>query len=689
FMIPTSAVLCVAAASAAPILEIDNGRITAAWGVASSTSVQDIVVLNDGSQAGVNIDGTMRAGATLPVRINGNPFGSPWSGTTRIGDVSLHNGTYAPIEVDLALPAEVPWVIGRTYNHRQPGNPSGYRNSDGPQGKNWFQTSQPELIEGGSDVFLVYGADRYIVLDDAGTDVWKGVNGAGGVMQRVAGAGSEPDTYTYYDQHGTQLVFFGFDADSSPAEGQLWKIIATDGEESYVGDATTGSTAISNGYDGSGRITTAYDTTDRRYTYTYTSIDSVSRLTRVKAETRTGGTWASPTGLATVGQVDYAYYQTGDTTYGAGGNLKTVERTIPNTSGSDTVLQTYYRYHTSGNGNGLIKMVLGPEGTRNYDWTDQLFDDDHFSASDASLKPYSVAFLEYDSSRRIDTVFFNGECGCAGGSDGQHTFHYGDVTAYSNNVSAYDNDLATYTQVDYPGGDYRVQYFDEQGQPMTAFWMDDAPLGGSETGFWATHIERFAASGSPPVGGAVDRVLPPATNSIGGNNNPAALGDTWTFAVTAPDEKTYETATISSATNLGGLPTAFSTKEGTGGSQSTISSSERSLTALTRTIGAVTLLAPEVDDVTGRDGETTTLSQVYHSGDAQFRPKSVTTTLPSVQTSANGSGTADTRARYMRTDGSTAFTLSADGRYDYTLRENGLVTKTIRDAQTNHGSDFA
>ncbi len=124
--------------------------------------------------------------------------------------------------------------------------------------------------------------------------------GAAGVFKSVPDTGAGPDTYVFTDQNGDELTFFAFDNDSGVAKGQLWKIADPAGNVAYVGDSTTATTAISNGYDAGGRILKAYDSADRRFTYTYTTLDSVVRLTQVKAETKTSGTWASPSGVATV-----------------------------------------------------------------------------------------------------------------------------------------------------------------------------------------------------------------------------------------------------------------------------------------------------------------------------------------------------------------------------------------------------
>ncbi len=150
-------------------------------------------------------------------------------------------------------------------------------------------------------------------------------NGSAGVVSFTAASGGEPETYKLVDQHGTETTFFGFDTNAGAAKGQVWKIVDAEGNTAFVGDATTASTAITNGYTAQGRISKAYDSADRRFTYTYDG--TTYRLTEVKAETKTGGTWSSPTGLAEVAKVNYEYY--GDETYGDSGALKLVEVTTP------------------------------------------------------------------------------------------------------------------------------------------------------------------------------------------------------------------------------------------------------------------------------------------------------------------------------------------------------------------------
>ncbi|NOT31472.1 MAG: hypothetical protein HOP15_13575, partial [Planctomycetes bacterium] len=276
--------------------------------VTTPTPVQDVLPIL--FQRGVQLDGSLRAAPQQPpMVVAANPFEDAWRAPS-IGGIDLVTGAFELQEVDIALPASVPWVVGRSNNARQESSGT-HRTSNSYQGRNWFQTSQPEIAfyddatNSKDMVFLFYGADRfseYKRVDSTGP-TFRGVNGASGVFKHVAG---DPDTYTLTDQHGNELVFIGFDTEAYGAAGQLWKITDPAGNVAYVGDSASPSAAIdqaggyTKGYDSSGRMKKAYDSADRRFSYTYTTLDSVVRLTQVKAETKTGGTWASPSGVATV-----------------------------------------------------------------------------------------------------------------------------------------------------------------------------------------------------------------------------------------------------------------------------------------------------------------------------------------------------------------------------------------------------
>lgn len=293
----------VPAGAADPILKVDDASLVT-YKAGAATPVQNIWPRVE--QRGAQIDGWGRAGSAFGWSFAGNPMADGWSANRTLNGIDLALGTYNPTEIDLSLPsAGVRWTIGRSYNARQYSGSD--HQSDGYQGRNWSQLSQPELLvfdndanpgtdEAADMVYIVYGADRFLefarytygVGPTIDSDEYRGVNGTAGVVQYVAGT---PDTYVYYDQHGTRTYFFGGDTSGGKADWQLWKIVDPAGNTAYVGDASVAADAVTNGFDAGGRIIKAYDPAGRRFGYTYSTVGGTTRLTQVIAEIDAGGGW--------------------------------------------------------------------------------------------------------------------------------------------------------------------------------------------------------------------------------------------------------------------------------------------------------------------------------------------------------------------------------------------------------------
>jgi hypothetical protein len=506
------------AARADQILQTSSDSLTT-YKYAGNTRVQG--VRPRAEQRGVGLDGVQRAGGALPWALAGNPFESAQAGET-LGSLRLATGAYAPMEIDLALPAQVPWMVGRTFNARQADSGGSHLDSDGYQGKNWFQISQAEIRLYDADgnagtkqaadlVYLVYGADRYVEFKrtDDNADTFRGVNGAAGIVEYESGS---PDLYVYYDQNGNRTYFFGGNTSSNRADWQLWKFVDPAGNTAYVGHATTASTAVTSGYNTDGTIAKAFDSSGRRYCYTYSTIDSATRLTQVIAELEDGENGWEACGEETlVGKIEYAYYQDGDNCWGGNGNLKMVSIVTPLSDPTKTLTRRqYYRYYTGeyhatnnpGHPN-TIKMVVGYEGVRRFDWLDQNLSNETFNnhnstncaeeprTSDDELKPYADAYFKYDASYRIVSVYFDGECGCSGGTNGEHKLTYHDNPNFSG-TSGYDTAWHRRVVVEPPtGGAWVTQYLDEVGQPLSRVLTDANPANTSPApAKWVTQLVR-------------------------------------------------------------------------------------------------------------------------------------------------------------------------------------------------------
>lgn len=705
------------------ILYNDTASITTYLG-GDGVTVQDISPTHH--NRGVFIDGTLIAKPTFPWRLEGNPWAQDyynekaWWGDT----IRLATGTYQVTAVDLELPAPgFTWPIARSYNARQHDG-SSYQTSAGYQGNNWFQMSQPQLVfldndssdstrEAEDRLFLVYGADRYVefLRIDDDEDEFRAINGAAGVIQHEVNA-SAPDLLTYYDPFGIETVFFGFDDSDGHGtlpekkEGTLWKISDPAGNVAYVGHETSASTALG-GYDGNGRILTAYDTAGRRYTYTYGS----GLLAQVKAEYDFGSGWEK------VGQVQYAHY-----TATSGGNsiddLKRVTVTLPIADGTlDDIRVTYYRYADS---KSLIKYVLEPEGTRNFDWNDEVFptvptfNEGYESASDAAIESYAAAGFTYDSDNRLATAYFNGECGCSGGVNGEHSFEYADSGYYTaNETTAYNTFWATRTRVELPiepnGTDvaFFTHYFDETGQPLGRVIVNGEVV--SEVPTFPSSFD-VAEPGQDTWAAWVRRNADGQMTELHAHTNTASYSHSLT---------TEEPLTLYASTNAdAGLVLQFErvASGGTKGFVSTRRHSKGTITAesaylddaleystRTRSIGSATLTRPLVTaDWQYQEGDATTapggtapsgasklsITTAFFSDTATNRAylaaKTETITWPAVSTLVNGSGSTDDEVWYFRKDGTVAFHEATDGVFTHwSQNDDGLIDLVIADAKTN------
>ncbi|MGD9791110.1 MAG: RHS repeat-associated core domain-containing protein [Phycisphaerales bacterium] len=692
------------AAHADPILQIETSSLTS-YLPGAGTAVQAVQPLAE--QRGVGVDGTRRASGAFAWALAGNPFEASQGGSS-FGAVNLSTGGFAPTEYDLSLPAQVRWTIGRTYNSRQSSASNGY------QGWNWFQTSQPEIRlydhdstsgtrEAEDVLYLVYGADRYVEFKriDDDEDTFQGVNGAAGVFKYVSGS---PDTYVYTDQNGNQTYFFGGNTASNVADWQLWKFVDPAGNAAYVGDETTASTAVSNGYNSDVTIKKAYDSAGHRfcYTYTTTATNSYTRLASVRAEVD-GGTpgWGDCGDETMVGLVEYEYYPSGDDN-GGEGDLMMVSITTPLTdTATSLTTRKYYRYYvgtydvTSNPGHPHeIKLVLGPEGARRRDLAKGgTLNQDFQTDTDSDLMSYVDAYLEYDATNRVRSVYFDGNCGCGGGSsNGEHQITYGtNTTSFPSTPDpGYDEEWHHRTVIEPPtGGAWVTQYFDELGQPISRVLSDGNPTGTPT--FWVTKIVRNSS-------GQVTEVHTPAnlssyTHNTSGNpdgtittNSSVGLVN-YTTRVSSGDA-----AGFAESTRVHEGDTATPSTSATLVSWSSYSTRDLSITStpavnVTRPIPyqSRSFHTATTDHTTSANYDEHTTSFTWWEASTStdvlyITPKSITITAPAVSTSKNGSGSSTATARYLRKDGTIAFTESARGILSYSRFEDGQLVERIEDA---------
>jgi RHS repeat-associated protein len=652
----------------------------------SVTAVQNVRPRPE--QRGTNLEGSMRKGSPLPFAIAGNPFEDAWRGEMEIDGVGLDVGAWSPSEVDISLPAPgFRWTLGRSFGSRQ--DSSGHHASNGYQGFNWHQSSQPEIVfhddaTGPEEdlIYLVYGADRFAEFKrtGSGTSDFKGVNGAAGVFVHSTGS---PDTFALTDQRGLVYTFFGFNTADADHKGQLWKIVDPAGNTAYVGSTSSASAAISAGYDADGRITLAYDSASRSYAYTYSSstIGGVKRLETVVVTASS----------VEVARVAYSYYPDSPSSdFGEPGDLRTATVTLPLTdSGINDIRVQHYRYwegaydpDTNPGHTHAIKLVVNAEGARRYEFLDSTFDDDLLAETTANLLPYASAHFEYDSSRRIVEGSFNGDCGCGGAGSGTFALRYESNGAHPAG-SSYDEEWLRRTSVERPDGSWLTQYFDEVGQSMSHVITAGDPSS-SPGSTWVTAVERDTI-------GCVVKVGTPAAVATYTHDDitPAPDGSITLEASTGLIRRFLR----STSTDNKGYVTAVKFKEGNSGADNTWYY-ERTLSYdfFTKTVGAATLARPRMGDdgqyetpqtILDVDEELRSLNDsVARSNPNELSIETGTLTVEAVSAANNGENAANSSSAHYALDGSLDYEKTRDGTITYREYTNGQLTKEIDDAST-------
>lgn len=683
------------------ILDIEPTSLTTY--LPTSSSMQQGVRPRVG-QRGTQIDGAVRAETAHGLAIGGNPFAHGSGTTVRANGLRLDQGTAEIFEVDLRLPsAGFDWVVGRSYNARQIDSTGAHQDSSGYQGKNWFQSSNPEVLlsDGDTDdeasdiLYLIYGADRFIEFQRVGENktVFRAVNGAAGVVKHykdTTPSDGVPGTFVYTDQVGNETYFFDTDSDAGSAQGQFWKVVDPAGNIAYFGHATSASSAISSGYTG-GKPWVAYDATGRRFTYTYAS----DMLTKVEAEVN-NGSWVS------VGTVEYSYYDGTDGTDGNGsnGDLQQVKITTPLTdNGIELVQCKLYRYWknnfvtTTNPGRAhAIKLIVGFEGCRKYDFAgDATFDQDYLTETTANLKPYADAYFEYDSSERIVKAYSQGQCDCSGGSgDGVYDYEYETNGSYSDNTAGYDEDeWYGRTVVKRPDDAYETHYYDEAFQPLSHVLTSADPDGASS--LWATYVDRNSA-------GIVTEVSTPAnvtayTHSSGSPSTPVgtftrstSAGLVWTYSLVGSSYTTEGFATDRKFKEAGTSGTAYFDRTWTYTYASyQVDGAETKSQVVRPVVANDREYADKISS--GTTGSNLwSYAYTWHgaSGRDLITLARLDTTQPTVSTTKNGSGSANVTREYFNKDGTLGFEKTALGYITYHGYNNGQQVTLIEDANTSH-----
>ncbi|MCA3006212.1 MAG: RHS repeat protein, partial [Phycisphaerales bacterium] len=640
-------------------------------------------------------EGAAVGGNTLGLWLEADPSASSLEAMRSIGPVDLFTGKVEWRDVQIALPAHVPWVVGVAYSNAQ----SAAGGSNGPQGWNWQQLSQPELVRrqanagqwgAGDAILLVYGG-RYAEYwrQNALNPVLVGVNGTGGGIRlwTATTSGGSYEMVDVLDTKGWKATFWGWGNVPAGLRGQLWRIENEGGQRAYVGHPTDPGLAAAQGFNASGLLATAYDSAGRRYTYSYTvgAVGGRVRLSSVVAAAQSGGQWVE------VQRAEYRYWGNSEFAWGgstvpaergADGDLALIRVVTPlSVAGTSLTTRQHFRYWLGNEGAGAgaahdLRLIVAEEGAR--------------QAASAGVSLTAGSLQQVRRFAQSTMAYSGGRVSVLGvpvtatvaGTVPEMTLGY-DTGA---------GQWARRTRITYPatgGADplrLEHQMFDGWGGPLSRAVLAAAPSTPSViTGKWVTAVVRDS-------GGMVQSVGSPAS---------VAAYDEATGVVTlATNQGLVRTVDRVPSGGAAGVPAAAAgLVSGTWaqqGHQMTSSPTRQQETAQTwsiRSVGdgvtsPVLMRACVSSSSVYRDtqpgnrgvGSTTEFAWAFEPG--KLTPRSVVTTDPAVSVERNGRGTPFTRTQHYFANGLPSVSVSEAGRlvsneYD---AATGQLTRSLFDA---------
>jgi RHS repeat-associated protein len=660
-----------------------------------------------------NIDGSLAKSPMWALSTHANPW---QDGLLRVGAegfICLKDGAFSPTEIDLSFPTKGPAIpVGRTFDF----SGSGASSNAQPQGVNWHQSAWPELVRDGTDLYIVFGGDRFLGFRNTNladpTDTFRGVNGAAGavVVRTVDENGFQGDIYTYHDGAGNRVEFFGsgFAANGVPLNGRMWRVVDAAGKTAHVGNSASASgnvaDAIGTGFDTSGRVVAMLDGGGRRFLFSY----SGPRLSMVTVEA----------GTLVLGVVEYSYYGNNDPN-GSEGDLKQVAvrtRMSPTgtaaDSGPELVRKQYYRYwkgtHSTENPGHqhLVRLFIDSEGYRRFGveprtGTNPLNTDINL-VSDADLRQFAAVALEYDAMRRVSKSALptdDSDTSDSVTNDTIASYFYEENSSFSGVATPeYDQAWKFRTLVKHSSTRWATYYFDETGQSLGSVATDGAPaaVGGhtvpTSMRSWNTDVHRDAA-------GQIDRIATPASVPLG------LL--TPLSASPSRDGQVIVLERIGTGVMQGFVRAVRHQQGALNGSGNPF---DQILLSSVRYVGEsgnpdfvkvavgtslYEIVRPLVASTRRYDGETTSIATgpsqdspettfTYESLSNSLAIVDIMTSYPAVSPERCGSGVGSVQRTRFTPDGLTQYTKSPTGRINFFEYDSvcGRVTRSVQDAKT-------
>jgi RHS repeat-associated protein len=304
----------------------------------------------------------------------------------------------------------LPWGHTRSYSNRLNELTEVARN---PNGIGWFVREIPQLVQeiSGSSSSTSVSVGVIGVVQDTRWFDWQ----VGDVWtprfffpERLeqANPGTYAEEFTFFQENGTRLMFYGFDSLIEPAlQGQLKAVRDPFGHEveatynlSHQLAAFTQTGRMSSSTSSSSSSEVDLEPGTLQYIYDYvTGGDNGGRLSRATLYVD-----AKP-----LRRAQYTYYSSASTGGGTTGDLKSVSREQWDEGRWLELDRSHYRYYRSGETHGVahgLKYVVGPEAYHRMAATGVSPE----TASDTQVAEYADQYLRYNSNREVTMETVNG-----------------------------------------------------------------------------------------------------------------------------------------------------------------------------------------------------------------------------------------------------------------------------------------
>ena len=504
-------------------------------------------------------------------------------------------------------------------------------------GLGWQLDESPYVVRTADGAAVVFGAQQSLWFTQSGSD-YSAKFGA----KELLGHDAENRLFTLVEPGGTIYQFDDFSF-SGPRMGQFRRMVAPGGQTVEV-----------TGWAFDGRIAemqwrasaAAVPYEMRLYVYLREGANA-GRLETIEVwrnEAPDAPAWQR------VRKTSYAYYAESEE-HGLPGNLKTATLQFFGLGPSgcydwigDQV--AYYRYHTTGDAAGLLKMVVSPQGFADADAALQPYSTGTpFIADDADLDDFSSRYYQYDSAGRVTEATIGG----------LYIYTY----EYATSSAADDYNLWKYKTTEHraDGGNYTV-YTNFLGQVLLTDLED------RESNNWYT----FREYGDD---GYNDALLTKAAmpSAVAGYSESVAGTFDVTFANSGNSGLVY--CFTYYASGAAGYLEYEQVQEGWHGTPINLAKYEYA----SRTAGGATVhpLSAVTVYPDGSTAVTTGYAYAWYEDTVQIKERK--TTLPLVTIAQNGSGEPATRFEYFDPAGNLVW--AADERGRFTHREYDDVTELL------------